>query len=450
MKQIRASRTWPTLVLTAAVLSCTDRPSTMEPDLDILPQMARTAAATLPPIADAGDPYTGEAGVAIRFDGSGSSDPDGPKSKLKYSWNFGDGSTGSGKGPSHIYAAKGTYDVTLTVTDGSGMVSEPATTTATVSPPNQKPVANPGGPYTASPGVAVQLDGSKSEDPDGNTPLTYAWNFGDKKSGTGATPSHTYAKAGTYTVTLTVKDAKGLSSSPVTTTVIVASGSATNLLMADGFSRTVNNGWGTANVGGAWYVDPAGPVFKVDGSRGIMELQQLDQVNAVGRDLKTYGLDVGGLTSFSVDRAPDDSTSFHTVQVYARRNDRLTDGDNYYRYRVRMKRSGKMDVRMEKNVAGTRSFVIPENVALTIRFTPGTKYWIRWEAFGASPTTTVRMRVWQDGTTEPTTWDASAVVAERALDASGTTGIHFEGPQRQINWPVRLSVDDLQYYLLNR
>ena len=58
-------------------------------------------------------------GFTASFDGSGSSDPDG--SVASYSWDFGDGSSaGSGATPQHTYAAPGTYQVTLTVTDNQG------------------------------------------------------------------------------------------------------------------------------------------------------------------------------------------------------------------------------------------------------------------------------------------------------------------------------------------
>jgi len=85
------------------------------------------------PVADAGGPYNGIVGVAISFNGTGSSDPDGDA--LTYSWDF-DSTDGiqtdaTGPTPSHTYTVAGTYTVTLTVSDGS--LSDTDTATATVS-----------------------------------------------------------------------------------------------------------------------------------------------------------------------------------------------------------------------------------------------------------------------------------------------------------------------------
>lgn len=99
--------------------------------------------------------------------------------------------------------------------EGSGTCHDPAEPA-----PNQPPVAQAGGPYRSE--AVVPFDGRASADPDGNTPLTYAWNFGDGTTGTGATPSHTYAADGVYDVTLVVTDALGAASQPATTTATIA------------------------------------------------------------------------------------------------------------------------------------------------------------------------------------------------------------------------------------
>ncbi len=39
--------------------------------------------------------------------------------------------------------------------------------------------------------------------------VSYAWDFGDGTTGTGETTTHIYTDPGTYTVTLTVRDAAG-------------------------------------------------------------------------------------------------------------------------------------------------------------------------------------------------------------------------------------------------
>jgi DNA-binding beta-propeller fold protein YncE/PKD repeat protein len=58
------------------------------------------------------------AGSASTFEGGPSSDADG--SVATWSWDFGDGSTGTGQSVSHVYAQQGSYTARLTVTDAEG------------------------------------------------------------------------------------------------------------------------------------------------------------------------------------------------------------------------------------------------------------------------------------------------------------------------------------------
>lgn len=69
--------------------------------------------------------------LVATLDASGSTDRD--NDTLSYSWNFGDGTTGSGATVTHTYSVVGTYTATLTAYDGRGGVSS-ATVVLTVTP----------------------------------------------------------------------------------------------------------------------------------------------------------------------------------------------------------------------------------------------------------------------------------------------------------------------------
>ncbi|MDQ2054593.1 PKD domain-containing protein [Halobellus sp. H-GB7] len=131
-----------------------------------------------------------------------------------------------------VWLSNGTYEVTYDVeipadadagdysvtTEGSGInpanderIAESTTTTITVqtTPDNQDPSAS----FSASPsdptvGDSVSFDASGSSDADGSI-ASYEWDFGDGTSATGASPSHSYDSAGSYTVSLTVTDDDG-------------------------------------------------------------------------------------------------------------------------------------------------------------------------------------------------------------------------------------------------
>lgn len=66
--------------------------------------------------------------------------------------------------------------------------------------------------------LTFEFNGRRSYDPNADA-LTYRWAFGDGATSTEAAPTHTYAEAGLYTVTLTVEDPAGLTSTPVTLTI---------------------------------------------------------------------------------------------------------------------------------------------------------------------------------------------------------------------------------------
>jgi hypothetical protein len=77
--------------------------------------------------------------LTCTFDASGSSAGDAPISS--YSWAFGDGAGGSGVTTSHTYASGGSYNVTLTVTDGAGLTDSSSQSVSVQAPPGEGDLA---------------------------------------------------------------------------------------------------------------------------------------------------------------------------------------------------------------------------------------------------------------------------------------------------------------------
>ncbi|WP_235529248.1 PKD domain-containing protein [Phycicoccus sp. Root101] len=155
----------------------------------------------------------------LSVDGSGSSDPDG--TIASYSWSWGDNTpAGSGANATHSYAAAGTYDVTLTVTDNRGGTNTVTHSVTMTAPPANQP---PTSAFTVTKDfLDVAADGATSSDADG-TIASYSWNWGDATPpGSGVNATHSYAAAGSYTVVLTVTDDKGATGTSSQVVTVVA------------------------------------------------------------------------------------------------------------------------------------------------------------------------------------------------------------------------------------
>lgn len=362
-----------------------------------------------------------EAFLKTSLDATGSSDPDG--TIAAYAWAFGDGTTGTGATTSHTYAADGTYDVVLTVTDdrgGSRSVTQSVTVAA-----NQKPVAR----FTSTATfLDLAVDGSGSTDADG-TIAGYAWNFGDGTTGTGATASRTYAAAGTYTVVLTITDNAGATST-VEHDVTVA---ANPVLATDEFGRTAANGWGTAELGGAWTV--AGTASRYSVADGVGKV-----VLAVGASGTTT---LGGVATstaesaltISTDKAPTGGGQY--VSVIGRKVSATSD----YRAKVRLGADGVVSVWLARTVNGTETLMSTANVA-GVTYAAGDKLRTRLQVSGTSPTQ-VRVKVWKDGTTEPASWLLTTTDSTAELQTTGSVAIYSYVSGSTTNAPVTFAYDSL-------
>jgi PKD repeat protein len=343
-------------------------------------------------------------GLTASFDAAASSDLDG--TITSYAWDFGDGNVGTGVSPVHAYAASGTYDVTLTVTDNLGATGQlelPVTVLAV----NSAPTAAFSLEVTD---LGVAVDGSASSDPDG-TIVSHAWDFGDGATATGPTAQHTYAAAGSYTVTLVVTDDDGAEATSTQQAVVNAPG-APVVYAADAFERSTSGSFGTADIGGAW--SNTGSVganyFTASG------LAQHRMASA-GAELRSYlssvsAGDVLASVDVSWDKAPDAQGMYATL--LARRV-----GTSDYRVRVRAM-STKTTLTLYRMVNGSMTSLGVVTVPGVFEVGDTLRMQLRLSGSG---TTTLDAKVWELGTTEPAGWQLTRTDSTASLQGPGGVGL---------------------------
>ncbi len=154
-----------------------------------------------------------DAGTPVTFTASHA---DGATEPVLYSWTFGSGTSADGMTVSHTFDRAGDYTVGVRATNGNG--KHESTMTCAVS------VKDPCIP------AAITSMRASNMNPDTQTSVTFSanvtgtdgewrWDFGDGNTGSGANPSHTYAEAGIYTVTLEVENCAGVTRRTMTITV---------------------------------------------------------------------------------------------------------------------------------------------------------------------------------------------------------------------------------------
>lgn len=143
--------------------------------------------------------------VPLNVTASGScTDPDGDT--LTEVLNWGDGTTSAGTSGTHTYPNAGQYTISLTATDSanlSGSASQTVTATNNQTPTCSLTVAPTSG--TAPLAVTAVAACSDADEDKLNTLLSW----GDGTTTKGANGTHTYTKAGKFTVTVTATDPSG-------------------------------------------------------------------------------------------------------------------------------------------------------------------------------------------------------------------------------------------------
>lgn len=161
-----------------------------------------------------------EVGARVTLEGSQSADPDGDPLILRWSLEAPSGSRAElnqarGERVEFVADLPGAYNVALVADDGALEASDEVVVNV-AEPANRPPIADAGVDINTEPGLAVLLDATGSEDPDGD-PLRFAWEAVAVPEGSSAAlddatlarPSFTADRAGAYTFGLRVSDPDG-------------------------------------------------------------------------------------------------------------------------------------------------------------------------------------------------------------------------------------------------
>lgn len=191
-----------------------------------------TDCGIMPPVVDNNGPYC--VGQTIQLTANG-------QAGASYSWSGPGGFTSNQQNPTRpncTMAMAGTYTCTISL----GGQTNSASTDVVVYP---QPTANFNF-TTVCQGEPTQFTSTSTTNPAGQNITSYQWNFGDGSTSTQQNPSHQYANAGSYQVTLTVGCGNNTCTHAITYTVTVETAPIANA----GPDQTIGYG-GTAQLSGS-------------------------------------------------------------------------------------------------------------------------------------------------------------------------------------------------------
>ena len=359
-------------------------------------------------------------GLSVAFDGTDSTTSDGADMD-EYAWTFGDGETSTDAKPNHRYAKAGTYDVGLKVTDSEGAVSEVAT--ASVAVEHADPVAAFDGSTTE---LAVSVDASASSSSD-DADLTYAWSWGDDSTdGAGKTASHTFAKAGTYTVEADRDRQPRRERTSMTKSLTV---NDVTFKAKDAFDRSVSSGWGPADIGGSWSGTTS---FSVSGGEGQVAVNKTQTRTTL---LPVQSAHADSKFTVGMDKVADGGGLHVNYLMH-----KSSAGD--LRLKLRYAANGSVNIGLAK-VLGTTETMLTSKALSGYTQTAGNALNVRVQVVQNGTSSTIQAKAWPKGQDEPSAWTVTTTNSDSDLQGAGQVGFSTYGTGTITNGPVTVSIDDL-------
>ena len=332
--------------------------------------------------------------------------------------------------------------VRVTVNDGS-LTSNPVTSSA-VTVANTAPVATVGlAPSSPDTAATVTATATKSDADADTVSLHYVW----KVNGTTRKTTDTTALTDTFdlsvagngdagdTVSVEVTPNDGTVNGTLVSTQVTVAASALTVYASDLFARTLANSWGSATTGGAYTLQGTVADFDTNGATGTIALPT-GSANRSAVLASVSARDVELSYRIAVDKVPVGGSMWSYGLV------RRINASNEYRAVLRYAAGGGVYIQASSVLANAEATIGTEVRVTALTATPGTFIRVRSQFTGANPTT-IRMRAWADGTTEPTTWQYTATNSAAALQVAGGVGLRGYVGSGATNVPITQTLDDL-------
>ncbi len=407
-----------------------------------------SAPANTPPVVDSvtigpASPTTNQTLTATVT----SHDADGNPLTTAYQWTRNGTDIPGATGSTLNLATAGNGDkgdlIRVRVTVNDGTATSPAVISSPVTVVNTAPLATVGlSPASPSTTATLTATATKSDADADAVGLTFVWKVNGTtvrtfSSPTALTDTLNLATAGNgdpgdiVSVEVTPNDGT-INGTLVSAQVTVATAAPTTYA-SDNFSRTVNNNWGTAPTGGAWTLTGTAADFDVTGSTGTLNLPAGNSRLAALASVSAQNLDLG--FRFAANKVPSGGS------LYAYAAARRVSATTSYRVKVRIAPNGQVFVQATSVVANTETAIGSEVLVPGLTNTPGSFIRIRAQFTGTNPTT-IRIRAWADGSTEPSTWLYTATNSVASLQAAGGVGLLAYVSGSITNGPVLVTFDD--------
>ncbi len=262
------------------------------------------------------------------------------------------------------------------------------------------------------------------------SPTSWSWDFGDGTTSTARNPAKTYATAGAYIVTLTAANSAGQSSAAQTVSVAAP---VAIIYVQDAFTRTVVGGWGSADIGGAYNAAGGAAAVNVANGAGTIAPPRAGATRGVTVD-SVAARDVDIVVRVAVDKLPVGGNVW--AYEVARHN-----GNNEYRPKILITPAGAVLVHAGTVVSDAEAPIGQPVTVPGLTVTPGSFVWVHAQVTGTSPTT-VRVRAWADGQSEPTAWQYVGTDSTAVLQQAGSVGLRVYTDTKATNAPVAVAFDD--------